>query len=368
MKKFKVLHVSSALSWRGGEQQIVNLIDGLTLINENIDQMIFCARESAIEKYSISCQINFESAKKKSAIDLFYLSALSRVIKSYQPDIIHVHDSHAHTACVLVHLFIFSKIPIVLHRRVDFSTGKSFFSNYKYNYSGIKRIITVSKAIKKIIEPNVKAPINVIYSSWRKSLIDESKVINLREELKLPNSTKLIGNIAALTDHKDYQTFVKTAALIIKKDLNIHFIITGDGELKEQIESLIRSLNLEKNIHLLGFREDVPEIMKNLDIFFMPSKMEGLGSILYLAFGFKIPVVSTNAGGIPELVKDKETGYTCGIGNSQELSQRLIMVLEQENSSITESAYQLALSNLHVDMAQANHNIYLDLIRNNYEI
>ena len=148
MKKFKVLHVSSALSWRGGEQQIVNLIDGLTLINENIDQMIFCARESAIEKYSISYQINFESAKKKSAIDLFYLSALSRVIKSYQPDIIHVHDSHAHTACVLVHLFIFSKIPIVLHRRVDFSTGKSFFSNFKYNYSGIKKIITVSIAIK----------------------------------------------------------------------------------------------------------------------------------------------------------------------------------------------------------------------------
>ena len=80
----------------------------------------------------------------------------------------------------------------------------------------------------------------------RKSLIDESKLINLREELKLPNSTKLIGNIAALTDHKDYQTFVKTAALIIKKDLNIHFIIIGDGELKEQIESLISSLNLEE--------------------------------------------------------------------------------------------------------------------------
>ena len=100
----------------------------------------------------------------------------------------------------------------------------------------------------------------------------------------------------------------------------------------------------------------------------MPSKMEGLGSILYLAFAFKIPVVSTNAGGIPELVKDKETGYTCEIGNSEELSQRLLLVLEQENSSITDSAYQLALSNLHVHMAQANQNIYVDLIRNNYEI
>ena len=362
-KTLKVLHISSALSWRGGEQQIVNLIDGLNLINDNIDQMIFCARESAIEKYSISHQISFKSAKKKSAIDLFYLTALSRVIKSYQPDIIHVHDSHAHTACVLAHIFIFSKIPIVLHRRVDFSIGKSFFSNYKYNYSAIKRIITVSKAIKNIINPKVKAPIDVIYSSWRKSFLDESKAINLREELGIPKSTQLIGNIAALTDHKDYQTFVKTAALIIKKDLNIHFIITGDGELKEQIKSQISSLNLEENIHLLGFREDVPEIMKNLDIFFMPSKMEGLGSILYLAFGCKIPVVSTNAGGIPELVKDKETGYTCEIGNSQELSQCLIMVLKQDNNTVIDNAFQVALSNLHVHMAQANHNLYLDLIR-----
>jgi hypothetical protein len=168
-KTLRVLHVSSALSWRGGEQQIVNLIEGLNSIDKSIEQILFCTKNSAIEKYATIQKINFKSAQKKSGFDLLYIIKLLRVIKSCQPNIIHVHDSHAHTACVIAHLLLFSKTPIVLHRRVDFAIGKSLFSNYKYNYGYIKKIITVSKAIKKIIQPKVKAPIDVIYSSWRKS-------------------------------------------------------------------------------------------------------------------------------------------------------------------------------------------------------
>ena len=367
-KILRVLHVSSALSWRGGEQQIVNLIEGLSSVDESIEQILFCSKNSAIEKYATIQNIKFKSAQKKSGFDLLYIIKLFRVIKSCNPNIIHVHDSHAHTACVVAHLLLFSKVPIVLHRRVDFDIGKSLFSNYKYNYTYIKQIITVSKAIKNIIQPKVKAPVDVIYSSWRKSVLEKSGEANLRKELGLANSSKLIGNIAALTDHKDYQTFVETAALTINKNNSIHFIIAGEGALKDQINSHIHSLSLESNIHLLGFREDVTEIMKSLDVFFMPSKMEGLGSILYLAFGCKIPVVSTKAGGIPELVKDKETGYLCEVGNSKELSQCLNMVLQQKNNIVTEKAYQLALSSQYTNMAQMNHSLYLDIIQNTYEI
>lgn len=364
-KVIKILHVSSAITWRGGEQQIINLLDGLNSIDENIDQMIYCARNSALENYLILNKLTHKSGKKKTAISFHYISGLISTIINYQPSIIHVHDSHGHTASVIAHILTLSKTPIVLHRRVDFSIGKSMFSTFKYNYAGIKRIITVSEAIKNIVKGKVKAKVDVVYSSWRKSIVDNTKEINLKNELGISDSSILIGNIAALTDHKDYPTFLKTAVTVTNKYENVHFIIAGEGELKIDIENQIDSHDLKNRIHLLGFRKDVIGIMKNLDVFFMPSKMEGLGSVIYTAFACKIPVVSTNAGGIPELVKNKITGFTANVGDSLALSKCIENAMDKslDKNDILETAFQLALDNQFNLMAKKNYNIYLDLLK-----
>ncbi len=363
MKKVKILHISSAMSWRGGEQQIVNLIEGLELVNQEIDQKVFCAKNSAIEDYLKVNNIPFSSENKNSGISFSFIKSLCQLIKSYHPSLIHIHDSHAHTACVVAHLLSNCKVPIILHRRVDFSIGNSFFSRYKYNYSYIKKVITVSKAVKEIISPIINSEIEVIYSSWRKSSVEGVNKINLREELGINQSAKLVGNIAALTDHKDYITFIKTASTIIENNDNIHFIIAGDGELREKLQRKIHMLGLSEKIHMLGFRKDVVEIMKTLNVFFMSSKMEGLGSILYTAFGCKIPVVSTNAGGIPELVKHKKTGFVAKVGDYRSLSKCIIDALENEDNIITENAYNLALKNLYLNMAESTNKVYLDLLQ-----
>ena len=362
MEKVKILHISSAMSWRGGEQQIVNLIEGLETVNKEVDQKVYCAKNSALESYLNENNIPSSSGKKNSGLSFSYIKSLYQLIKSYRPSLIHIHDSHAHTSCVIAHRLSNCKIPIVLHRRVDFSIGQSFFTRYKYNYPFIKRIITVSKAIKGIISPVTKSKIEVIYSSWRKASIEKVEETNLRKELGVNQSTKLVGNIAALTDHKDYPTFIKTASYIINEHNNIHFIIAGEGELKETLEKKINDLGLKEKIHLLGFRKDVVEIMKTLDVFFMPSKMEGLGSILYTAFGCKIPVVSTNAGGIPELFKHKKTGFATNVGDYRSLSRGILEALENKENIMVENAYKIALENLYSNMAKSTYKVYLDLL------
>jgi glycosyltransferase involved in cell wall biosynthesis len=365
MKKVKILHISSAMSWRGGEQQIVNLIDGLKIVDKEIDQKVYCATNSALENYLKANSIPFNSGEKNSGLSFSFIKSLYELIKSYRPSLIHIHDSHAHTACIVAHRISNCKVPIVLHRRVDFSIGQSFFTRYKYNYPFIKRIITVSKAIKDIISPVTKSKIEVIYSSWRKSSVEKAEKTNLKEELGIHQSTKLIGNIAALTDHKDYPTFIKTASNIINEHDNIHFIMAGEGELKETLQKKINDLGLKEKIHLLGFRKDVVEIMKTLDVFFMPSKMEGLGSILYTAFGCEIPVVSTNAGGIPELVKHKKTGYVANVGDYLSLTRGIFEALEKKENIMVENAYKIALENLYSNMAESTYKVYLDLLNSN---
>ena len=362
IKSIKILHISSAISWRGGEQQIANLVEGLKIVNKEVKQIVFCAKNSAIENYLEENNINFISEKKRSAVSFFFIKSLYKCIKTFEPDIIHIHDSHAHTACVIAHFLGKFKTPIVLHRRVDFKVKRSFFSNFKYKYNYIKKVISVSEAIKNIIHPNVKAPIEVIYSSWRRASISIAGVIDLKKELGISESSKLVGNISALVDHKDYPTFIKTASKIITLYSDIHFVIVGEGELRETIEKKIKSLGLDNKIHLLGFRKDIVEIMKSLDIFFMPSKMEGLGSIIYTAFGCRIPVVATNTGGIPELIKHNSTGYLADTGDYSTLSNLILEVLENKRPLITENAHKLALENLYVNMAESTYKVYLDLL------
>ena len=85
MGKFKVLHVSSALSWRGGEQQLVNLIEGLDLLHPGLTQRLFCAKNSEIEFYCKENKIAYGSCLKKSGISKTYISGLRKYIKEFNP-------------------------------------------------------------------------------------------------------------------------------------------------------------------------------------------------------------------------------------------------------------------------------------------
>ena len=83
MKKVKILHISSAISWRGGEQQIVNLIEGLETVNKEVDQKVYFAKNSALESYLNENSIPFSSGEKNSGLSFSYIKSLYQLIKSY---------------------------------------------------------------------------------------------------------------------------------------------------------------------------------------------------------------------------------------------------------------------------------------------
>ena len=120
----------------------------------------------------------------------------------------------------------------------------------------------------------------------------------------------------------------------------IDVIIAGRGEEEGRIKQMIQELKLEKNIHLLGFRHDVPALMKALDVFLMTSKTEGMGSILLEAFDLGTPVVATAAGGIPELVTDRVNGLLCPVGDVRALKDAVLFLLNNKDfaKSLAEAA------------------------------
>lgn len=332
-----VLHLSTALTWRGGEQQIAYLHKGLHALA--VKQTILCSSKSALMGYSNKYSLHFAHVPKSGSLSWAYAKKIKELVAKEKITLIHVHDSHAHNNAILAATFLGVTPPIVLHRRVDFAVTDNMFSSYKYNHGNIKRIICVSKAISDMMAPAIKdhSKLRVVYSGIDTKL--EAAVDGrLKRELNLPENAIIIGNVAALADHKDPYTFIKVAEAL-KDHPQYYFVWIGGGEMEQEMKAEITKKGLQKRVILTGFRKDVRDIMPELSFFMMTSKTEGLGTSILDAYMSDVPVIATAAGGIPELVEHGKTGLLAPIGDAETLAMHVLHL-----SVDKEYAHQLVIA------------------------
>ncbi len=322
-----ILHLSTPISWRGGEQQIAYLVEELN--KKNVSQWIACSKGSEMEKYCLENKINFISGKKTSSINLFSAYKLSKVCRNLKIDVLHAHDSHAHSIAVLSCAFFNNTTPVVLSRKVDFPIRNNWFSVFKYNHPCIKKIICVSEKITEILSGKIqdKTKLKVIYDGIDISKLKFKSEHILRKEFNVKQDEIIIGNVSAIAPHKDYYTFVDTAELLLKQNLKAKFFIIGDGPERKRITDYVESKNLSENIIFTGFRADIPRVLPELDVLLFTSKTEGLGSSLLDASVCGVPVVATSAGGIPEIVIDGETGLLAPPQDAVKLAEQTMRLL-----------------------------------------
>lgn len=323
----KILHISTPMGWRGGEQQAWYLVDALA--DMGIRNAMLCPAGSEMEARLKPADCITFTFKSRGLLNLNLAYEVSKICKSQGIDLVHTHDAHAHAAAVLAATFFRLKAPLVISRRVDFAVSPTPFSRWKYNHHAVKRILCVSEEIRKITAPSIrrKEYIRVVHSG-----IDLKRYASapangiLHKELDLPSEVLLVGNLSALADHKDYTTWIRAAAEIIKIRKDIHFIIAGGGAEESRIKSLIGELGISNRVHMLGFRKDVVSVMQSLDVFMISSATEGLGTIVLEAFAAGVPVVATAAGGIPELVENGVTGLLVPVRDYKGLCKDVLRI------------------------------------------
>lgn len=325
-----ILHVSTPSSWRGGEQQLAYLYEELA--KKGLNQYILCRKGSELAKKGKAKNWNIIECPKVTAIDLNFALKIKRVCREHKIQLIHTHDSHAHSFAILSASIWQNKTPIVVSRRVDFPIKKTWFSKYKYNHPLVKKILCVSKAILELTAPDIKNKtiLKTIHSGIDLSRFPFPKEFpgSLRKEFNIPSSKTIVGNVAAISPHKDYFTFVDTVEQIIQQRQDVHFLIIGTGPMEEEIKNYVDKKKLNSNITFTGFRNDIPKILPELDVFLITSETEGLGTSVIDAFACKIPVVATRAGGIPELVIHNKSGLLAEVKQPLELAQQLNLLLD----------------------------------------
>ncbi|MCO5232409.1 MAG: glycosyltransferase family 4 protein [Chitinophagales bacterium] len=320
-----IIHLSSADIWRGAEQQIIYLYQGLK--EKGYHQTIFCSKNGKLYQYCLDNHIPHIAYQKESGLNIQLAWLIRKANQEKLADIFHIHDPHAHHAYISAYISGVS-IPAILHRRNDFPTAQNIFSASKYSIKGIVKIICVSQRVKNIFKNKNKLfqKSEVLYDSVDIEKFQKIGGRNILErEFPILNHQFIIANIAALVDHKDIPTYLKAVHYLIKTlgEKNIKALIIGSGEKHDEIKQLIQAYHLENDVIILGHRKDIANILNGIDIYTFTSKMEGFGSTILEVMSARVPIVATNTGGPAEILEHRKTALISNIGDYISIAQNI---------------------------------------------
>lgn len=148
----------------------------------------------------------------------------------------------------------------------------------------------------------------------------------LRKHLSIENGEVVVGFIGRLTEQKGIEYLIEAAIVISKQNLNVKFVIVGDGILKDALENQAHKLGLS-NILFTGFQRNVPQYLQLFDIFVLPSLFEGLPVSVLEAFASGTAVVATKVSGTPEVVHDGINGFLVEPKNANQLAEKLQILI-----------------------------------------
>jgi L-malate glycosyltransferase len=322
------LHIDTARTWRGGQNQVLLTVNGLREIGH---RAALVAHPDGELRRRAAEGLELIPLAPRTEMDLSAAWRLARVVKRLQPDVVHAHDAHgvAMASLALSLGGASGKGPVlVVSRRVDFHLRKNSFSRWKHRQ--VDCFICASEAIRQMLIADGVTPARVVtvHEGIDLDHVRAAPAVNVHEAFWLPHNAPVVGNVAALVPHKGQRHLIEAAHLVVQQMPDVRFLILGEGELREMLERQVREYRLEKHVLLPGFRTDVLGCMKSFDLFVMSSVTEGLGTALLDAMACGTAIVATRTGGIPEVVDDGVTGRLVGPRDHAAMAQAILELIK----------------------------------------
>jgi len=333
-KNMRILHIDTEKGFRGGEQQLLWLAEGLkrkgimTAVATVNDKLLQRCNQKKIETHLLSGNQILDCIK------------LSKIAKGY--DIIHAHAAKAHTISAIAKLF--NKKPLIYTRRVDYKPSSDPITKFKYLSSD--RVVCVSNAVKEVIKNYVSVnekQLTVIHSTTNPEIennLNYEKISQIKKRFK---GKFIIGSAAALSEQKNIPNFIKAAHILKNRIKNAVFLVAGDGHLKSKLQRMINQKDLSDDFFLVGFKKDIENYIKAFDIFILSSDFEGFSGSLLNAMILRTPVISTDAGGAKEVIINNKTGILIPKRNPKVLAESIFHLYSNASlrEHLRENAYKV---------------------------
>ncbi len=302
-----IVHIDCGKGWRGGQSQALYLTKGLK--DKGFDVSLICQKGSPLHKRAEKEGLEVYPLKLRFEFDLISILKISKIIRKKRVKILHFHDSHSTTLGILASFL--SPVPIrIAARKVDFSIKGNPFRKWKYG-KWVSAVIAVSGGVKQFLVSDgiPEAKIYIIYegTDFKKFQLEGEKE-EWKERLGFKRDKFLAGIVAHLADHKGHIYLIEAAKILKEKGADMEILVIGEGELKDKLIWKTKELGVDDMVKFLGFRNDIPQLLKAIDLFVLSSYLEGLCTSLLDAMASELPIVATKTGGIPEAVADGVNG------------------------------------------------------------
>lgn len=315
--KISVLHLIDSGGLYGAENVIINLSTGLQ--NRGHRGVIGCICYTGKLKPEVGMraeELGLDTVffEMKNKIDFTCVEKIAHYYKENKIQIIHSHGYKPSFICFLIKLFYRIPYIITCHLRyLNHFRLKVYGFLEKLFMFKAEAVVGVSQAIindlKRAGVPSKKLIlINNGINTEMLSRSSKGSLKELRQKLSLEKDSFVIGTLGRLTEQKDHKTFIKAASELLKEELDVEFIVAGEGHLKNELISLTKKLGIDNRFHFIGFQKEIPSILKLMDIFVLSSLDEGLPIALLEAMAARRPIVSTAVGEVPHVIEDGVNG------------------------------------------------------------
>jgi len=264
--------------------------------------------------------------------DLGVLHSLVEAVETHEIAVIHAHEFYMSMIGTLVSAMTGIPLVVTLHGRSYYPDKRRRRLACRLMAARAAALVTVSEDLRRFFCRTSGTPlgrVQVIYNGI--ALSGRSAASNRKGELLdsagIPREAKVVGAVGNLYPVKGHLDLIRSARTVVRQHPTTHVVILGRGALHSALAAEAETLGIPDRIHLLGYRDDVKEWLGAMDVFTMPSLSEGLPLSLLEAMSVGVPPVVTQVGGMPEVVRDGETGFIVPPGNGAALANRISFLL-----------------------------------------
>lgn len=342
MKKIRIVHIQVLPLFSGVQKAMYDIL--VRLDRNQYEISVICQCEGELTQLLKKCKIEYILVPElKRSINIFFdiraFLKLYNIFKKGKYDIVHTHSSKpgflgrlaAKQACVkgIIHTvqgFAFHSqsskltkfIVGALEKIAGYAADKVVFVNDNDRIS--------AKNMKLISAHKMLTIYNGIELNYgRNNGNGREKELQYKKEAK-----SYVGMVARLWKQKAPHDYIHSIFYVLQKKTNTKFLVIGDGPLEKELKELCTNLGISKNVDFLGWRKDVPDLLKKLDVFVLPSLWEGLPVSILEAMALGKPVVATDIKGNNELVVHGKTGFLVPPHRPDKIAESIISLLDDE--------------------------------------
>ena len=314
----RTLHIETGRHLYGGAEQVGYLLRELSR-NPDWPAELVCPRDSELLERVRDLPVYCHPLPLRGDLDPSFFARLAGLIRRRKPDVVHVHSRRgadvwgglAARAC---------RVPAVVTRRVD-NPEAALAARAKYGLYA--RVAVISEAIRNVLlregvpEHKLVCIPSAVDSDKYKGECDREAFL---EELDLKPEHRAVGMIAQFIRRKGHDDLLRALPEILKRCPEARIVFFGRGPLEEQIRERVEQSGMTHAVRFAGFRDDLHRLLPCLDLAVHPAHMEGLGVSLLQAAAAGVPLVGYEAGGVPEIVRNGESGRLVSCGDVQGLA------------------------------------------------